>query len=155
MVKFYDVEETTQNKRLDYGKHLVKIVEVRNTTKDGEELLDKNGVEQWSVTFEDSQGAKHYEYFSFGGKMANKTGYLFRACGLLDEDEKISESNKEWKPSDIQDCYLYIEIVENTKATDEKWKKQIKFDGFEKYEKPVKKAKPKVVEDDEIEELPF
>lgn len=151
MVRFYDVQEVSMTKRLDYGKHLVKISEARNKTKDGEELLDKNGVEQWSLTFEDKDGAKHYEYFSFGGKMANKTGYLLRACGILEPSEKIAESKKDFSPEDVEGCYLYIEIVENKNAIDEKYRKQIKFDGFEKYEKTVaKKPAPK-----KEEELPF
>lgn len=139
MVKFSDVVETTGSERLDYGKHLVKISQARNTTKDGDLLLDENGIEQWALTFENAEGAKHYEYFRFSGKMANKTGYMLRAVGLLDPDEKISETKKEFSHEDVEGCYLYITIVENPTAKEEKWKKTIKYDGFEKYEKAVAK----------------
>ena len=84
--------------------------------------------------------------------MANKTGYLLRAIGLLAEDEKITECNKDFKKDDVIDKYLYIEIVENKNATSDKYKKQIKFDGFEKYEG---KAKPKKEEVEEVDSLPF
>lgn len=161
MVKFSDVVETTGSERLDYGKHLVKISQARNTTKDGNLLLDENGIEQWSLTFENAEGAKHYEYFRFSGKMANKTGYMLRAVGLLDPDEKISETKKEFSHEDVEGCYLYITIVENPTVKEEKWKKTIKYDGFEKYEKAVakkpatKKAEPKVEVVEEEMEIPF
>lgn len=161
MVKFSDVVETTGSERLDYGKHLVKISQSRNTTKEGDLLLDENGIEQWALTFENAEGAKHYEYFKFSGKMANKTGYMLRAVGLLDPDEKISETKKEFSHEDVEGCYLYITIVENPTAKEEKWKKIIKYDGFEKYEKTVakkpatKKAEPKVEEVVDTDEIPF
>lgn len=140
MVRFSDVTESTGSNRLDIGKHFVQITESRNTTKNGELMTDDNGVEVWSVTFESQDGAKHYEYFRFSGGIANKTGYLFRAIGLLGEDEKISECKKEFVPDDILGKYLYIDIEANEKA---KNGKSIKFDGFEKYE--GKKAKKEVV----------
>lgn len=156
MVRFSDVVETTGTERLDYGKHLVKISQARNTTMDGDLLLDENGVEQWSLTFENQEGAKHYEYFRFTGKMANKTGYLLRAIGLLEADEKLSECQKEFRCKDVEGRFLYINIVENPKAKEEKWKKTIKYDGFEKYEKSViKKEVKKVVEEDDEENIPF
>ena len=139
MVKFSDVVEKTGSERLDYGKHLVKISQARNTTKDGDLLLDENGIEQWSLTFENAEGAKHYEYFRFSGKMANKTGYMLRAVGLLDPDEKISETKKEFSHEDVEGCYLYITIVENPTAKEEKWKKTIKYDGFENTKKQLLK----------------
>lgn len=172
MVQFSNVVEV--DTMLDYGKHLVKIVDVRNKTKDGDELLDAEGVEMWSITFQDVNKAKYYEYFRFTGKMANKTGYLLRACGVLDTDEKIAESKKSFSPEDILGKFLFIEIVENKNATEEKYRKTIKFDGFEKYEskspiqpkvveekkvKTVKKAEPKVEEvvvgDEDSEIIPF
>ena len=146
MVRFSDVKESTGSNKLDIGKHLVKITEARNTTKNGELMTDDNGVEVWSVTFENQDGAKHYEYFKFSDWIANKTGYLFRAIGLLEEDEKISETKKDFQPDDILGKCLYIDIEANEKA---KNGKQIKFDGFEKYEG---KPKPKK---EEVEELPF
>ena len=149
MVRFSDVKESTGSNKLGIGKHLVKITESRNTTKNGELMTDDNGVEVWSVTFENQDGAKHYEYFKFSGGIANKTGYLFRAIGLLGEDEKISECNKEFEPDDILGKCLYIDIEANEKA---KNGKQIKFDGFEKYEG---KAKPKKEEVEEDLEFPF
>ena len=151
MVRFSDVKESTGSNKLDIGKHLVKITESRNTTKNGELMTDDNGVEVWSVTFENQDGAKHYEYFKFSDWIANKTGYLFRAIGLLGEDEKIKECNKEFEPDDILGKCLYIDIEANEKA---KNGKQIKFDGFEKYEG---KAKPKKeeVEEDLSELIPF
>ena len=152
MVKFCDVVESTGSERLDFGRHLVKISDIKDQTKDGDELLDDNGVTMWNITFENNDG-KHYEYFRFSGKMANKTGYLLRAIGLLEEDEKITECDKDFKKDDVIDKYLYIEIVENKNATSDKYKKQIKFDGFEKYEGKAK-TKPK---NEEVEEdlLPF
>ena len=163
MVKFYDVQEVNVYKKLDFGKHLVKVSEARNTTKDGDELLDKNGVEQWYVTFVDAENGYHSEYFTFGGKMANKTGFFLRACGLLEADEKIAESKKDFQPTEVVGCYLYIEIVKNEKATDPKYEKQIAFSGFEKYEKAVakreepKKVEPKKPEAEVLgeEEIPF
>ena len=74
---------------LDYGKHLVKIVDVRNKNQEDEIMLDEEGFELWNVTFQDVNNSKFYEYFRFSGKMANKTGYLLRACGVLEPDEKI------------------------------------------------------------------
>ena len=150
MVRFLDVKESAGSNRLDIGKHSVQITESRNTTKNGELMTDDNGVEVWSVTFESQDGAKHYEYFRFSGGIANKTGYLFRAIGLLGEDEKISECKKEFVPDDILGKYLYIDIEANEKA---KNGKSIKFDGFEKYEGKAK-AKPKKEEED-VSELPF
>ena len=150
MAQFVNVEDV--DTILDYGKHLVKVTDVRNKTKDGDELLDGEGVEMWSVTFQDVNNAKFYEYYRFTGKMANKTGYLLRACGVLEPDEKLKECKKIIKPEDILGKFLYIEIVENKNATEEKYRKTIKFDGFEKYESPtstkatktVKKVEPKV-----------
>lgn len=152
MVRFSDVTESTGSNKLDIGQHLVRIADARNTTKNGDLMVDDNNVEIWSVTFEDKEGAKHYEYFRFSGGIANKTGYMFRAIGLLGEDEKLSECNKDFEPDDIVGKYLYIEIYDNDKVTNEKYRKQIKFDGFEKYE-----AKPKKVvkEVEDIESLPF
>lgn len=140
MVRFSNVTESTGADRLDIGKHLVKITESRNTTKNGDLMTDDNGVEVWSVTFENKDGAKHYEYFRFSGGIANKTGYMLRAIGLLEEDEKISETKKDFQPDDILGKCLYIDIEANEKA---KNGKQIKFDGFEKYE--GKQATKKVV----------
>lgn len=153
MVKFADVVESTSNERLDYGTHLVKIEDIKNQTKDGDELLDENGVEMWNITFFNNEG-KHYEYFRFSGKMANKTGYLLRAIGLLKEDEKISECEEDFDKDDAIGKYLYIEIVENKNAQSDKYRKQIKFDGFKKYEGKVKE-KPKKKEVDLSEEIPF
>lgn len=149
MVHFVNVEDI--DVMLDYGKHLVKVADVRNKTKDGDELLDGEGVEMWSVTFQDVNNAKFYEYYRFTGKMANKTGYLLRACGVLALDEKLKDCKKGFTPEDILGKFLYIEIVENKNATEEKYRKTIKFDGFEKYESPtkakaVKKPEPKVEE---------
>lgn len=151
MVRFSDVTESTSGNKLDLGKHLVKITEARNTKKDGELMLDDKNVEIWSVTFEDRDGAKHYEYFRFSGGIANKTGYMFRAIGLLGETEKISECKTDFKPEDIVGKCLYIEIIENDKAENEKYRKQIKFDGFEKY---TAKKKP-VVQEVDKDEIPF
>lgn len=155
MVRFSNVIEGSE--RLGYGRHLVKISQSRNTTKEGDLLLDENGIEQWNLTFEDEKGAKHYEYFKFTGSTANKTGYLLRAVGLLEDDEKITETKKDFSYEDVEGCYLYITIVENPKAKEEKWKKTIKYDGFEKYEKTSKTtSKPKPVKKDiDTEELPF
>lgn len=149
MVRFSNVTESTGADRLDIGKHFVQITEARNTTKNGDLMTDDNGVEVWSVTFENKEGAKHYEYFRFSGGIANKTGYMLRAIGLLEEDEKISETRKDFQPDDILGKCLYIDIEANEKA---KNGKQIKFDGFEKYEG---KAKPKKEEVEEVDQLPF
>ena len=154
MVKFSDV---TENETLDYGRHLVKVTESRNTTKDGDLLLDEEGKEVWSVTFQNEEGARRYEYFNFSGWKAKKTGGFLKAVGLLEPDEKLSECDKEFSHEDVNGCYLYITIVENPNAKSDKWKKVINPDGFEKYEKAVakktapKKVEPKVevVEDDE------
>ena len=108
MVRFSDVTESTSGNKLDLGKHLVKITEARNTKKDGELMLDDKNVEIWSVTFEDRDGAKHYEYFRFSGGIANKTGYMFRAIGLLGETEKISECKTDFKPEDIVGQYHHL-----------------------------------------------
>ena len=153
MVRFLDVTEGTGNNKLDVGRHLVKITEARNTNKNGDLMVDDNNVEIWSVTFEDKNGAKHYEYFRFTGGIANKTGYMFRAIGLLGEDEKLSECKKEFETEDIIGKCLYIEIYDNDKATNEKYRKQIKFDGFEKYDAKSKKVVKEVEE--EVEALPF
>ena len=64
MVKFCDVVESTGSERLDFGRHLVKISDIKDQTKDGDELLDDNGVTMWNITFENNDG-KHYEYFRF------------------------------------------------------------------------------------------
>ena len=151
MVRFSDVTENTGSNKLDVGKHLVQITEARNTNKDGALMTDDKGVEIWSVTFEDRGGAKHYEYFRFTGGIANKTGYLFRAIGLLGENEKISECKTDFTPDDIVGKYLYIEIYDNDKATNEKYRKQIKFDGFEKYTGEAKPVMQEIAED----EIPF
>lgn len=143
MVRFSNVTESTGANKLDIGKHLVKITESRNTTKNGDLMTDDNGVEVWSVTFENKEGAKHYEYFRFSGGIANKTGYMLRAIGLLEEDEKISETKKDFQPDDILGKCLYIDIEANEKA---KNGKQIKFDGFEKHE-GKQKTKKVVVEE--------
>lgn len=148
MVRFSNVTESTGSNHLDIGKHLVKITDAKNTTKDGTLMTDDSGVEIWSVTFEDSKGFKHYEYFRFSGGIANKTGFMFRAIRLLADNEKISECETEFEPLDIVGKYLYIEIEKNEKA---KNGKQIKFTGFEKYDG---KAKAKKQEEEETE-FPF
>lgn len=152
MVRFSNVEESTGNNRLDLGEHLVRIIDIKTEKKDGSPLVDDLGVEIWNTTFEDKDGGKHYEYMRFTGVFANKTGYMFRALGLLDEDEKLEDCNKDFEADDVLGKFLYITIVENPKAKEEKYKKQIAFDGFRKYEGKAKKAK-KVVEEDM--EIPF
>ncbi len=153
MVKFADVTENAGSERLDYGRHLVEISEIKDTTKDGDELLDSNGVVMWNVCFSNDDG-KHYEYFRFSGGMAHKTGYMFRAIGLLEEDEKITECKKDFKKEDAKGKYLWITIVENKSTTNEKYRKQIAFDGFEKYDSKSK-SKPKKEEEEELENFPF
>ena len=54
MVKFCDVVESTGSERLDFGRHLVKISDIKDQTKDGDELLDDNGVTMWNITFENN-----------------------------------------------------------------------------------------------------
>lgn len=153
MVRLSDI---TENETLDYGRHLVKVVDSRNTTKEGDLLLDEEGNEVWSVTFADETGAKRYEYFNFTGWKAKKTGAFLKAVGLIGADEKLSECDKEFNHEDVRGCYLYITIVENQNAKSDKWKKVINADGFEKYEKAVaKKPAPKKVEVVEDSDLPF
>lgn len=132
MAKFGEVIDV--DTMLDYGKHLVKISDVRNKNQEGEIMLDENGFELWNVTFQDKNGAIFREYFRFSGKMANKTGYMLRAVGVLEPDEKLAECKKEILPEDVLGSFLYIEIVENPNAQKDKYKKTIAFSGFEKYE---------------------
>ena len=152
MVRLSDI---TENETLDYGRHLVKVVDSRNTTKEGDLLLDEEGNEVWSVTFADEKGAKRYEYFNFTGWKAKKTGNFLKAIGLIEPDIKLSECDKEFDYKDVIGLYLYITISENTNAKSEKWRKVIAIDGFEKYEKQVKKPAPKKVEVIEDSDLPF
>ena len=150
MVKFCDVTDEVKKVELGVGRHLVKIVKSTNKTQDGDLMYDYDGNETWGVNFENNEGY-YREFFTFNGVKAHKTGNMFRAVGLLAEDEKLSECKKDFQPEEIENKYLWITIEATDKVKKGKW---ITFDGFEKYVgKP--KAKPKKEEVEEDLELPF
>lgn len=146
MVKFADVTEETRISELGVGKHLVKIVKSTNKTQNNELMLDYDDNETWGVNFENNDGY-YKEFFTFKGVKAHKTGNMFRAIGIIAEDEKLSECKKDFQPEEIEGKYLYITIEATDKVKKGKW---ITFDGFEKYE-----GKPKPKKEVEEEMLPF
>lgn len=150
MVKFCDVTDEVKKVELGIGRHLVKTTKTKNKNQNGEIMLNYDGYETWSINFENEEGY-YNEFFDFKGIKAHKTGNLFRAIGILAEDEKLSECKRDFQPEEVDDKYLWITIEATDKVKKGKW---ITFDGFEKYEgKP--KAKPKKEEVEELESLPF
>src|SRR5574344_53962 len=149
MVKFNSVEETKGN-RLEVGEHLVRIEEVRNTNQSGEIMLDNNNVEVWAVTYQNKDGQKYYDYLNFSGWQANKTGSLLKALGLLDVEEKLTETKKDFNMDDILGQYVYITISHNEKKKGTKYEFPIYENGFRAYEGNTKPEPKK-----EVEKAPF
>ena len=144
-IKFKNVPENEfqESEKLGVGTHLVKISKIKSE-KDGEQYTDKNGNPYALIVFENQDKLEHAETFFFGGGMAYKTSRLLKAIGLLDADEDIRTTDKEFEFEDFIGAGLNITIEEDEKATNPKYKLKIASEGFEAMGAATpKKAKPK------------